>query len=482
MKRIVCVLVGIVLFIFLSSASASEQLFDNHTTAISRVLGSPSADQWFGTKAMRSILTYHLLCDFRDQEVSSINSGTTFLHSVINGPSLDNESYVGRFGQNLYVGFADEKNNRVVLITIRPDIAIQDASFDIYFANDSHKDMSTFELLENIMQVYCYDGYFKNDIVSLRFIHYEYGENLKEDEKDIPYRRDGFEFELLNDNSFAISDYFGEDVDELIIPTELDGHPVNAIKSLGKLHNISTLIVPEGIISLCNDAFEYCSIKKICLPSSLQNIDGNPFSHYPSGMLSIPDTNQWYKVIDGNVYSKDGDKLIAYSCYPSEETFILPEGVIEIGSYAFRYNSDLHMVLLPNSLVAIGEYAFFRCDKLQSIIIPEGVTEICEGVFSDCYNLSSIQLPNSLKKLGEFSLAMCWNLEEIIIPENVTRIEKMTFAGSGSGNLQITIPRSVSYFSDEAFTLTTGFTLNVYKDSYAYSYCKENDINCHLID
>ena len=71
------------------------------------------------------------------------------------------------------------------------------------------------------------------------------------------------------------------------------------------------------------------------------------------------------------------------------------EGVIEDGT-----NS------MPDGVTEIGWYAFEECTSLTSITIPDGVTDIGNGAFYGCTGLRSISLPKNVQ-LGDYVFAGC---------------------------------------------------------------------------
>ena len=54
------------------------------------------------------------------------------------------------------------------------------------------------------------------------------------------------------------------------------------------------------------------------------------------------------------------------------KTITIPEGVKEIGDWAFFNCESLHKVVLPVSVVAIGNRAFDKCSPMLEIIVPRG--------------------------------------------------------------------------------------------------------------
>ena len=62
--------------------------------------------------------------------------------------------------------------------------------------------------------------------------------------------------------------------------------------------------------------------------------------------------------------------------------------------------ASIKAVVLPNGLQNIGTYAFFNCVNLTEITIPEGVTVIGGASFFGCQGLQSIQIPASVTTIS----------------------------------------------------------------------------------
>ena len=63
---------------------------------------------------------------------------------------------------------------------------------------------------------------------------------------------------------------------------------------------------------------------------------------------------------------------------------ILPEGVVSVGSRAFRHCYALASVQLPDSLKYIGDYAFYACSNELEPTLPADLAYIGEGIFEQC--------------------------------------------------------------------------------------------------
>jgi hypothetical protein len=75
--------------------------------------------------------------------------------------------------------------------------------------------------------------------------------------------------------------------------------------------------------------------------------------------------------------------------------FVIPDGVTEIGIWAFSNCTSLTSITIPDSVTIIDRHAFDRCKSLTSIVIPDGVTTIDNYAFYDCESLAYITIPDS---------------------------------------------------------------------------------------
>ena len=96
---------------------------------------------------------------------------------------------------------------------------------------------------------------------------------------------------------------------------------------------ITSLTIQEGVETIVQEAFLYCSrLTSVSLPSSLRTIGVSAF----------------------------------FNCYQLEK-IVIPEGVTKIGNQAF-YASGLKTIELPSTLTEIENWAFMYCDKLTKVI------------------------------------------------------------------------------------------------------------------
>ena len=131
-------------------------------------------------------------------------------------------------------------------------------------------------------------------------------------------------------------------------------------------------------------------------------------------------------------------------------SFIIPDGVTEIGDDAFRGCYFLESIVIPDSVTKIGANAFENCESLKSVKIPNGVTEIGDYAFYNCHSLKSIDISDSVTKIGKDAFQYCESLESVYIPDGVTEIGDYAFR-SCHFLKSVHIPDSVTKIGDEAF-------------------------------
>ncbi|NQN54368.1 leucine-rich repeat protein [Streptococcus suis] len=173
-------------------------------------------------------------------------------------------------------------------------------------------------------------------------------------------------------------------------------------------------------------------------------------------------------------------------------TFIVPEGVTEIGKYALRDNkttdkdsafgssssepnkwAGLTNVILPSTLTKIDNRTF-ESTSIKFIDIPNGVSEIGEGAFRFSPDLETVKLPKELKKLGGYLFEGNEKMTLLVLPDKVESIDVNAFVNMP--NLEkVYIPASVNSIG-ENLIFNPNTTFYVAAGSYAEKYMKERNI------
>ena len=191
--------------------------------------------------------------------------------------------------------------------------------------------------------------------------------------------------------------------------------------------SLTSITIPDSVTSIGGFAFYDCkSLTSITIPGSVTSIGEGAFSGCKSlTSIEVDENNQYYKLIDGNLYSKDGKKLIQYVIGKTATRFVIPSGVTSIGPYAFSSCTNLTSITIPDSVTSIGSSAFSHCTNLTSITIPDSVTSIGLLAFKNCTNLTSITIPSNVSKIGCDAFRNCKKLKIIVAdPSNIKKWDK----------------------------------------------------------
>ncbi len=252
---------------------------------------------------------------------------------------------------------------------------------------------------------------------------------------------------------------FRDEIESVVIPGMLDGHPVVAI-SKGAFQNCKHLVevsMSDYITAMQGDAFRDCislkkihlsngiskiittsftgciGLKEINIPDAVTEIKKGTFKDSPleklhigkslsildlgaftSGerdpytgrikstravnKITVDPANPSMKAVGAALLSKDGKKLLAL--LGSARSFAIPEGVESIGTAAFRGLYFLSDVSFPDSVVTIGEKAFAQT-ALRSVVFGAGLKKIKDGAFEGCDKLTAAVFNDGIEEIGD---------------------------------------------------------------------------------
>ncbi len=177
-------------------------------------------------------------------------------------------------------------------------------------------------------------------------------------------------------------------------------------KSLGAL-NISDRIEKIGKM-----AFQGCeSFSEIYIPENVTNISDWLFT-IGSGLktVKISGKNAEYKEENDIIYTKSGETLVFCPQNADIKRLAIPDGVKEIGEYAFNENKNLESVTLSDSVADISAGAFYNAAALNSITITESLQNIGSYAFFGCDSLGKTVLYTTVDKIGDGAFENCKNL------------------------------------------------------------------------
>ena len=181
----------------------------------------------------------------------------------------------------------------------------------------------------------------------------------------------------------------------------------------------------------------YLPIRHLILPEGIQEIGDFAFSRMRLEQVNLPKSLR-----------KLGRSCFSSCHWLSTDPLIIPEGITSIPPQCFINCQCFKKLVLPSTLKTIEGAAFYNT-RVEEANFPEGL-EYIKGLAFEGSDLKKAILPSTLKDLSEFTFSMCPKLQEIKIPEGVTKIP-LGFASWCHLLEEVNIPKSVTVIEVDAF-------------------------------
>ncbi len=254
----------------------------------------------------------------------------------------------------------------------------------------------------------------------------------------------------------------------------------------------NSIIPTDGSVkTIGRSAFEGCSgLTSITIPSSITTIGEDAF-YLCDGLLQTNytgDIASWCAITFENYQANPSHQ--SHNLYLNDveiKDAIIPDGVDEIGDYAFYSCSALTSVSISNSVTAIGASAFSGCSALEKVnyagtlqswcTISMGSNPLNNGAdfylddvkvtdvrinfnpndkFKGCTSLQTIHFLLTVSSINDNAFSNCTNLQSISM-DGVSSIGKNAFGGCTSLK-SIILPRLISSIGEGAFGGCTSLT------------------------
>ena len=219
------------------------------------------------------------------------------------------------------------------------------------------------------------------------------------------------------------------------------------------MSNTSDFVIENGVLT------EYVGPGgDVVVPDGITKIANRVFYGYKKGEGVVR--------VNGNDYGFESKDI-------SLTSIVLPDGLIEIGDYAFSCCTELKRVSFPESLKKLGRKAFAFCVSLKDIELPKDLAEIdhqafeacicltsvsipdniavLPSAFSDCSKLVDVKLPKELRTLGSYAFSNCSSLKNVEFPESLNSIESNAFYECSSLE-RVVFPKSLKAIGSFAFS------------------------------
>lgn len=203
----------------------------------------------------------------------------------------------------------------------------------------------------------------------------------------------------------AIVTQCDKSAEEVVIPEKIAGKPVTEIAedAFQFCENLTSVEIPDTVQTIGKNAFWSChKLQHVTLPKNLAAVGDNCFRS--CGLLAeleIPVTLQkigldafcdtaWLKnqQTENPLVQVNHILIDATTC--SGTAVEVPDGVTEIGNFAFYNCGNLQKIMLPASVMKIDWGAFWQCSGLETLTVQGNLAKIGESAFSDCTKLSTV--------------------------------------------------------------------------------------------
>lgn len=181
-------------------------------------------------------------------------------------------------------------------------------------------------------------------------------------------------------------------------------------------YNLETVVLPDSLEIIRENAFENCaSLTTFKLPASLHTLE-SAFGGSGLAAYEVAEGNTTFAAVEGILYSADMTRIISYPANKVAVSITIPKEVVEIASGTFAGLSTLQEVIFEEGGVAelvIADNAFAGCTALWKIVLPERLIEIGSYAFESCTQLVHVTLPSTLETIGYDAFYGCYRLYEI---------------------------------------------------------------------
>ena len=273
----------------------------------------------------------------------------------------------------------------------------------------------------------------------------------------------------IGDSVTNIGDYAFYNCSALTSVTISDSVTYIGNSAFYKCSSLTSVTIPDSVTRIGYEAFYSCSaLTSITIGNSVTSIEYSAFKYCEALVkININDIATWSTISFGDSYANP----LHYTkkLYLNNEIvtqLVIPDGVTNIGSYAFNYCTSLTSVTIPDSVTTIGYCAFYNCSALTSVTIGDSMTSIASYAFDGCSNIrdvyitdveawlnisfggntsypnyygrlhilgeggveiTELTIPNSVTSIGDYAFYKCSSLTSITIPDSVTSIGNSAF-------------------------------------------------------
>lgn len=218
--------------------------------------------------------------------------------------------------------------------------------------------------------------------------------------------------------------------------------------------DVTSVIVPEGVLTLSSGAFADCTaLKEISLPSSLTAIGQEAFKNCsslssftaPAGLAALGDdcfvgctAVTDYNVAEGNLifmadkgvlYDNSRKCLIWYPSASPMTSYTVVYGATNITAHAVQDANNLEIfdVSVAQDIQEIGDYVLSNCKKLKTVKFTENIVKFGAHAMEGDAALTDFSLTPSMTNFGDFAFSGCTGLGDQVLSSSLGKMGENVF-------------------------------------------------------
>jgi hypothetical protein len=149
--------------------------------------------------------------------------------------------------------------------------------------------------------------------------------------------------------------------------------------------NLTSITIPDGVTRIGESAFKSCTSLNYNIYGGIKYL-GNEDNPYLVAISTTDNKLTSYEIHKQTKFFAGG---VFKNCIGLTRITI-PNGVREIGMYAFYDCRSLTEIVLPDYLQIIPMNTFEKCLQLNKIVLPKGLCVVEEYAFTDCKKLATV--------------------------------------------------------------------------------------------
>ncbi len=238
-------------------------------------------------------------------------------------------------------------------------------------------------------------------------------------------------------------------------------------------NDVTSVTMPDGLKAIMKYSLSNCKlVTHYDIPASVTLIEGGAFNGTGLERINVDSANECYSDLEGVLFDKQQTTIILHPT-KRDSTYIIPDGVTTIGSYAFYNNSKVIWVGIPEGVTTIEQGAFFNCSKLEDIEFPNSLVTIGEEAFRGCTSFTLVEITRNVAEIGPLAFFYCPNVTEfkasrmsnhfcsvdgVLFSKDMTVIH---YLAQGDNRTTYDIPNTVKVIENYCFTSSSLISVTI---------------------